>query len=131
MTEKLNPVVWFEIPVVDMERSKAFYEAVFDRQLTVVSMGSRQMAMFPMEMGVPGVSGALVKEEHFVPSYAGTMVYFSVSDITGTLNKIVANKGKELIPKTSIGEYGFCAYFEDSEGNRIGLHTMEQFLPLS
>ncbi|WP_094607647.1 hypothetical protein SPSIL_022610 [Sporomusa silvacetica DSM 10669] len=124
MTEKLNPVVWFEIPVVDMERSKAFYEAVFDRQLTVVSMGPRQMAMFPMEMGVPGVGGALVKEEHFVPSYMGTMVYFSVSDITGTLNKIVANKGKELIPKTSIGEYGFCAYFEDSEGNRIGLHTM-------
>ncbi|MBP2664009.1 MAG: Glyoxalase-like domain containing protein, partial [Firmicutes bacterium] len=73
---------------------------------------------------VPGVGGALVKEEHFVPSYAGTIVYFSVSDITGVLNRIVANKGKELIPKTSIGEYGFCAYFEDSEGNRIGLHTM-------
>lgn len=124
MNEKLNPVVWFEIPVVDMERSKAFYEAVFDRKLTIVSMGPRQMAMFPMEMGVPGVGGALVKEEHFVPSYAGTIVYFSVSDITGALNRIVANKGKELIPKTSIGEYGFCAYFEDSEGNRIGLHTM-------
>jgi len=124
MNEKLNPVVWFEIPVVDMERSKAFYEAVFDRKLTIVSMGPRQMAMFPMEMGVPGVGGALVKEEHFVPSYAGTIVYFSVSDITGVLNRIVANKGKELIPKTSIGEYGFCAYFEDSEGNRIGLHTM-------
>lgn len=124
MNEKLNPVVWFEIPVVDMERSKAFYETVFDRKLTIVSMGPRQMAMFPMEMGVPGVGGALVKEEHFVPSYAGTIVYFSVSDITGALNRIVANKGKELIPKTSIGEYGFCAYFEDSEGNRIGLHTM-------
>jgi uncharacterized protein len=124
MNEKLNPVVWFEIPVVDMERSKAFYETVFDRKLTIVSMGPRQMAMFPMEMGVPGVGGALVKEEHFVPSYAGTIVYFSVSDITGMLNRIVANKGKELIPKTSIGEYGFCAYFEDSEGNRIGLHTM-------
>lgn len=124
MDEKINPVIWFEIPVVDMARGKAFYEAVFDRKLTVVDMGPRQMAMFPMEMGVPGVGGALVMEEHFVPSYAGTMVYFSVADITGTLNKVVANKGKELIPKTSIGEYGFCAYFEDSEGNRIGLHTM-------
>ena len=124
MDEKLNPVVWFEIPVVDMERGKAFYEAVFDRKLTVVDMGLRQMAMFPMEVRVPGIGGALVKEEHFVPSYAGTMVYFSVADIASTLNKVVANKGKELIPKTSIGEYGFCAYFEDSEGNRIGLHTI-------
>lgn len=124
MDGKLNPVIWFEIPVVDMERGKAFYEAVFGRQLTVVSMGPRQMAMFPMEMGIPGIGGALVKEEHFVPSYTGTMVYFSVADIADTLNKVVANKGKALIPKTSIGEYGFCAYFEDSEGNRIGLHTM-------
>lgn len=124
MEEKLNPVIWFEIPVVDMARSKAFYEAVFGQELAIVDMGPRQMAMFPMEMNVPGIGGALVKEEHFVPSYAGTLVYFSVSDITGTLSKVVANNGKELIPKTSIGEYGFCAYFEDSEGNRIGLHTM-------
>lgn len=124
MDKKINPVIWFEIPVVDMERGKAFYEAVFDQKLTVVDMGQRQMAMFPMEMGGLGVSGALVKEEHFVPSYAGTMIYFSTDDITAILNRVIANKGKELIPKTSIGEYGFCAYFEDSEGNRIGLHTM-------
>lgn len=121
---KINPVVWFEIPVVDMERARAFYEAVFNQELTVIDIGPRQMAMFPMEMGVPGVGGALVKEEHFVPSYAGTLVYFSVADITDTLNKVAVNNGKELIPKTSIGEYGFCAYFEDSEGNRVGLHTM-------
>jgi len=124
MEEKMNPVIWFEIPVVDMERGKAFYEAVFDQKLAVVGMGPRQMAMFSMEMGVPGIGGALVQEESFVPSYAGTLVYFSVSDITGTLSKVVANKGKTLVPKTAIGEYGFCAYFEDSEGNRIGLHTM-------
>lgn len=124
MNAKVNPVIWFEIPVTDMERGKAFYEAVFDQKLTVVDTELRQMAMFPMEMGLPGVGGALVKEAHFVPAYAGTMVYFSVTDITGTLRRVIANKGKELIPKTSIGEYGFCAYFEDSEGNRVGLHTM-------
>ncbi len=124
MGRKINTVIWFEIPVADMERGKAFYEAVFDQKLTVIDMGPRQMAMFPMEMEGPGISGALVKEEHFVPSYAGTMVYFSVTDITGTMDKVIANRGKELISKMSIGEYGFCAYFEDSEGNRIGLHTM-------
>jgi predicted enzyme related to lactoylglutathione lyase len=28
MAEKYNPVGWFEIPVTDMARAKAFYEAV-------------------------------------------------------------------------------------------------------
>lgn len=93
MGEKINPVIWFEIPVADMERGKAFYEAVFDQKLTVINIGRRQMAMFPMEMGEPGIGGALVKEEHFVPSYTGTMVYFSVTDITGTMDKVIANKG--------------------------------------
>ena len=124
MAEKMNPVIWFEIPVEDMARGKAFYEAVFGQQLAVTDMGPRQMAMFSMKMGISGISGALVKEETFVPSYTGTMVYFSVTDITETLKKVVENKGKMLIPMTPIGEYGFCAYFEDSEGNRIGLHTM-------
>lgn len=122
--DAINPVTWFEIPVMDMARAKRFYEEVFNQKLIDVNMGPRQMAMFPMKTEVSGIGGALVKEETFVPSYAGTMVYFSVTDITATLNKVVAHNGKIRIPKTSIGEYGFCAYFEDIEGNRIGLHTM-------
>lgn len=124
MAEKVNPVIWFEIPVADMDRAKSFYEAVFGCKLALVDMTPRQMAMFSMEMGIPGIGGALVKEETFVPSYHGTLVYFSVSDIPAALDKVVANGGKLLLPKTSIGEYGYCAYFEDCEGNRIGLHTM-------
>lgn len=122
--QNMNPVIWFEIPVSNMDRSKTFYEAVFGYKLTVVEMEPRQMAMFPMEMNAPGIGGALVKEETFVPSYAGSLVYFSVAEIPGTLDKVIKNNGKLLIPKTAIGKYGFCAYFEDSEGNRIGLHTV-------
>jgi predicted enzyme related to lactoylglutathione lyase len=40
------------------------------------------------------------------------------------LAKVVKNGGKALMPKTSIGEWGFIANFEDSEGNRIALHSM-------
>jgi len=120
----MNPVIWFEIPVVDMIRGKAFYEAVFSQKLVANDMGLRKMAMFSMEMGIPGIGGALVKDEGVVPSHLGTLVYFSVTDINLTLDKVIANKGKMLVPKTEIGEYGFFAHFEDSEGNRIGLHTM-------
>lgn len=124
MAGKVNPVVWFEIPVADMPRAAAFYEGVFGYKLTAHDMGPRQMAMFDMQPSFPGIGGALVKEATFVPAYTGTLVYFSVADIPGTLAKVTAGRGKVLVPATDIGEYGAVAYFEDSEGNRVGLHTM-------
>ena len=50
-------------------------------------------------------------------------IYFTAPDIEGTLAKVNANGGRTLIPRTSIGEYGFIAHFEDSEGNRLALHS--------
>ena len=124
MADKINPVIWFEIPVTDMPRGKAFYEAVFGFKLEVVDAGERQMAMFPMEMNAIGAGGALVKGKENVPSHTGTIVYFAVSDITATLAKVTAHNGKTLVPKTDIGQYGFFGLFADSEGNCIGLHSM-------
>ncbi len=121
---KINPVIWFEIPVVEMARARQFYEAVFGYKLEAVEMGPRQMAMFPMEMGIAGTGGALVKDEGHTPSHTGTLIYFTVADINGALEKVTQNKGKMLVPKTDIGEYGHFAHFEDTEGNRIGLHSM-------
>jgi predicted enzyme related to lactoylglutathione lyase len=53
-------------------------------------------------------------------------VYFSVEDIEETLRKVNATGGKTLLPKKSIGEYGFIAHFEDTEGNRLALHSMNE-----
>ena len=39
-----------------------------------------------------------------------------------TLEKINAGGGKTLMPRMDIGQHGFIAHFEDSEGNRVGLH---------
>ena len=116
-----NPVIWFEIPAVELERAKAFYEAVFGLKLEVMG----RMAFFPMAMGVPGIGGSLVEGEGYVPSAnAGTVVYFSVADIDATLAKVAANNGRTLVPKTDIGQFGSFAHFADTEGNRVGLHTM-------
>jgi uncharacterized protein len=121
---KTNPVAWFEIPVTDIDRAKIFYETVFDYSLNVMEMGPRKMAFFPAAQETYGTGGALVKEETFIPSYAGSLIYFSVADIDATLAKVTASGGKTILPKMSIGEYGFVGYFEDSEGNRVALHTM-------
>ena len=124
MTDGKNPVNWFEIPVNDMSRAVRFYEAVFGVSLAAMEMGPAQMAMFPMEQGGPNAGGALVKTEGYTPSEAGTVIYFSVDDIEGTLAKIASAGGATLVPKMSIGEHGFFAQFKDSEGNRVALHSM-------
>jgi uncharacterized protein len=124
VTLKSNPVSWFEIPVKDLEKAKKFYESVFGFELTSSEMGPLKMAWFPMIKDAPGAAGSLVKAEGYMPAETGTVVYFCVDDITATLGKINAGGGKTVLPKTSIGEYGFIAHFEDCEGNRVALHAM-------
>jgi predicted enzyme related to lactoylglutathione lyase len=55
-----------------------------------------------------------VRAKGYVPSHSGTLVYFGVPDIEAVLKRIKQNGAKVLLPKTSIGEYGFIAHFEDS-----------------
>jgi predicted enzyme related to lactoylglutathione lyase len=122
---QINAVTWFEIPVKDIERAKKFYEKVLGLELTIEEMEPFTMAWFPMIQGAPGAPGALIKGESYEPSHAGTVVYFSIDDIDETLRRINASGGKTLLPKKSIGEYGFIAHFEDTEGNRLALHSMK------
>lgn len=122
---KTNPISWFEIPVRDIGKARKFYEKVFDTELTLEDMDAFNMAFFPMVENAPGAAGMLIKGETYEPSHAGTIVYFSVEDIEETLRRINANGGKTLLPKKSIGEYGYIAHFEDTEGNRLALHSMK------
>jgi len=118
-----NPVVWFEIPVADMDRAKAFYGAVFDVKLDVTEMGDSVMAWFPMDQNTPGAAGALIKDEEYVPSTEGALVYFGVESIEEALKNVVSNGGEQLLAKTSIGEHGFIGRFLDTEGNQVALHS--------
>ena len=115
---------WFEIPVKDLDRAIKFYEKVFDVKLAREDMGGMKMAMFPFTQDTPGAAGSLIKGESYEPSHAGTVVYFSVESIEETLRRINANGGTTFMSKTSIGIHGFIAQFEDTEGNRLALHSM-------
>jgi predicted enzyme related to lactoylglutathione lyase len=122
---KINPVNWFEIPVKDIGRAGKFYEKVLGLELSPYDMEPFTMAFFPMTQGAQGAAGSLIKGESYEPSHAGTVVYFSVDDIEEILRRVSANGGKTLMPKKSIGQYGFIAHFEDTEGNRLALHSMK------
>jgi hypothetical protein len=120
MTDALN---WFEIPVVDMDRAVAFYSEMFGVALQAAEMSPGYlMAMFPSE---GGVGGALVSGEGYVPGMTGTVVYLNGGDdLSGPLSRVEAAGGQIIVPKSDIGENGFFAFFIDSEGNKVGLHSM-------
>ncbi len=121
----MNAVNWFEIPVRDMNRAKGFYQSVFKVECQHLTMGDAVMEMFPWTVGDEGSSGCLIQSEGYTPSFEGSLVYFAVEDIEGTLNRVEQNGGDTLIPKMSIGEHGFIAHFKDCEGNRVALHAQQ------
>jgi len=120
---KINPVVYFEIPVRDVERAMKFYHAVFGFEFKKTCIDHNDMALFPFEAGAEGITGALAKGDIYVPTREGVLIYFNTGDIEKTLEVAAKNGGKTLYPKTSVGELGFVAEFEDCEGNRIALHS--------
>jgi predicted enzyme related to lactoylglutathione lyase len=123
MTE--NPVRWFEIYVQDTDRAKKFYEAVFQTRLEKLPNAEIEIWTFPMSMGGAGAPGALVRMEGFPSGGNSTLVYFACDDCAVEAARASQAGGRIQKEKMSIGEYGFIALVFDTEGNMIGLHSMQ------
>lgn len=122
-----NAVGWFDVYVTDLERACAFYETVLGHTLQKIEdpTSETQMRAFPAEMSVYGASGALVKSPHGRPGAGGTLVYFSVNDCSTNQARVAAAGGKVIRPKFSIGDFGWVALCEDTEGNLFGLSSRQ------
>jgi predicted enzyme related to lactoylglutathione lyase len=120
MAKKSNPVIYFEIPVKDIDRAITFYKAVFNFNFAKDNIDNNEMALFPFEQESSGISGALAKGEIYKPTKDGVLIYFKTNNIDETLQLSSTNGGQILYPKTDNG-IGFVAEFEDTEGNRIAL----------
>ncbi len=126
MSEAKHIISWFELPVSDMDRAKTFYETIFDTELQLMELGENfKMAIFPGGQSVVG--GALVwNEEYYQPSNIhGTLIHFNANpNLQVVQDRIEDAGGTVSIPKREIGPgMGFMAIFEDSEGNRVALHS--------
>jgi predicted enzyme related to lactoylglutathione lyase len=119
-----NYVVWFDIPVTDLERATQFYSQVLATSIERTVPGM-PMGVFAHEG--PGVAGCLYQDADARPSEHGPLMYFDVdSRLDEALAKVESNHGKIVQPKHAIGPYGFRAIVLDSEGNRIALHSMTE-----
>ncbi|HJU17234.1 MAG TPA: VOC family protein [Stellaceae bacterium] len=118
-----NIAVWFEIPASDLERAVAFYEDLFATRLRRETIAGAALAIFPSEG--PGVSGAIVKGPHFRPG-EGPVVYLNGNGrLDAMLERVPRLGGRIAVPKVALPEgMGAFAHIIDTEGNRVGLHTM-------
>lgn len=126
MENNTNALNWFEMPATDIERAKSFYENVFGVSMETQDMMGMKMAFFPYEGGSGRVSGALVQSPMHNPSKDGCFVYLNANTagMDTVIERISEHGGQVVMPKTEISpEIGYMAFFIDSEGNKVGLHS--------
>jgi uncharacterized protein len=121
----MDSVVHFEIPAKDVKRASAFYSKAFGWNITqfpnfeywsLVTTASDKNGT-PTSPG--SINGGMGKKGVMAPK--DVTVTISVADIDASLATVKKLGGKMSGKKMPVGDMGFSAYFEDTEGNIIGL----------
>lgn len=114
-----DAAVWFEIPVSDFERARAFYARVLQNETTVEDGGPNPMAIFVAkdELSVKGhlYPGAPA------PRGTGSTIHLAVAaPLEEALERVIANGGEVVSPIVTIpaGRFAYCL---DLDGNSFGL----------
>jgi predicted enzyme related to lactoylglutathione lyase len=120
-----HAIDWFQIPTTDFERAIYFYQTILSAELQVNDMNGMKMAVLPHNREEHGVGGALYHGPGHEPSGTGTIVFLhGGDDLSVILSRIEDAGGKIVVPKTPIGQNGFVASFLDTEGNKVGIHSI-------
>jgi len=121
----MDSVVHFEIPADDVKRASAFYKKAFGWDIKQYDGGMEYWMVTTTDVteeGMPKNPGAI---NGGMGARGGPLkapvVTIAVEDIDKTIATVEKLGGKAVGKKQSIGEMGFTAYFQDSEGNVIGL----------
>ena len=121
-----SAVNWFDIPVGDIQRAKAFYDTILGVQLEVQDTPTGKTAMFPADWQHGEIGGAISQNDVRTPSAAGSLIYLNANpDLQPILDRVEEAGGKILTAKTAVGmDAGYFALFTDTEGNTVGLHSI-------
>ena len=112
-------IIWFDLPVIDLQRAVKFYSAVLDVEITEMAP---DVAVISHEENE--VSGCLYVKEGDRPSDHGVLLYMNVDGrLEYAVHATEAHGGQVLRSIHQIGEWGNRAIILDTEGNRIALHS--------
>lgn len=116
-----NRVVWFDLPVADLERAAKFYRGVLGITVHVEKTPQFSFAVLEHDQGN---GGCLVPNAGEISANAGVLVYLNANGrLREAVRQVEGLGGKVIEPPHSIGPHGFRAIIIDSEGNRIALHA--------
>lgn len=134
-------ICWFEIPASDFKRASAFYSEVFGYAIDEMNFNGVMHGIIRSKNKKDQVNGAIVETPDLSSRPTGTVVFFDVNGkMENAIERILEQGGKIIqpkfliknktsdtsaeIPKTLIdGNHGYCAYFLDTEGNKMGLFS--------
>ena len=114
----INSINWFEIPVTDFERAKAFYSEILNTSIGEMPFPEGRYGILAYDQ--QGVGGGLVQGEGFVPSQTGTIVYLNGSwcriyPVVVTQKKYCCRKQKlDMVFCTGYGN-PICYFGSDTE----------------
>ena len=123
----LDKVIFFEIPADNPKRAREFYQMAFGwRMNEIPEMHYTQVGTVEADrMGVRGIpkepgaiNGGMVERRDPINN---PVIYIRVDDIDQAAANIEKNGGEIIKPKSPVGNFGFAAYFRDTEGNIVGL----------
>ena len=109
-------ITHIDIPVSDHTRATEFYQALFGWQIAEVP-GFEGYPMWQAPNKISG-GGLAPRDESFTQPRS----YVEVDSIDHTLALVTEQGGTVVQPKQPISETSWWAFFEDLDGNVIGLY---------
>ena len=130
-------IIWFEIPVKNLDRSIVFYSEVLCISIEKTHFLDKEYGVFNKDQNV--IKGVLTEKENYSPG-TGIILFFYVEELTESLASVIEFGGKVIVEKTLLkqktsegyltiksnmigGSTGYYAEIIDCEGNRICLYS--------
>lgn len=129
-------IIWFEIPVKDLDRAMLFYSEMLGVTIEKCKLHKKEYGLFDKKK--TGIGGVLVER----PKQAkkGVSLFFFVNVLSDAIDAALAQGGKIITPKMLLkhtnaegktilahnlldDQVGYFAQLVDSEGNRLALYS--------
>ena len=117
-----SPIVWCDIPVIDLDRAIRFYSLVLGK--TIARHDYPGMAIGILPHAGSEVGACLFLSETAQPGGHGPLIYLNTNGrLDEVLAQVEALGGQILQEKHPLGPHAHRAIIRDSEGNRVALHS--------
>jgi uncharacterized protein len=121
-----DSVVWFEIPVTNLDKAKAFYSKVTGYALKEEIMGPNRTVVFGYsgseDMNASSAVSGHLYEGKPAAKGTGNTIHLAVENVDDAIKRVVPAGGEvvsEIIPIPT-GRFVYCL---DPDGNSIGLFS--------